>query len=54
MLEEFYENNSFCGLIVVGAPDPHGPYKSSARDGHYAIHLSFYLGTLAESLPLDS
>jgi hypothetical protein len=49
ILKDFYENNSFSGLIVVGAPDPHGPYKSSSRDGHYAVHLSFYLGTLSES-----
>lgn len=49
ILKEFYENNCFSGLIVVGAPDPHGPYKSSSRDGHYAVHLSFYLGTLSES-----
>ena len=48
ILKEFYENNSFSGLIVVGAPDPHGPYKSSSRDGHYAVHLGFYLGTLSE------
>ena len=48
ILKDFYENNSFSGLIVVGAPDPHGPYKSSSRDGHYAVHLSFYLGTLSE------
>ena len=47
-LEDYYKDNAFCGLIVVGAPDPHGPYKSSARDGHYAIHLSFYLGTLCD------
>ena len=45
ILKEFYENNSFSGLIVVGAPDPHGPYKSSSRDGHYAVHLR----TLSES-----
>ena len=49
ILKEFYEDNSFYGLIVVGAPDPHGPYKSSSRDGHYAVHLSFYLGTLCDS-----
>jgi hypothetical protein len=48
ILKEFYEDNSFYGLIVVGAPDPHGPYKSSSRDGHYAVHLSFYLGTLCD------
>lgn len=38
------KDNSFNGLIVVGSPDPHGPYKSSARDGHYAVHLAFFLG----------
>jgi S-layer like family, C-terminal region len=48
LLKEFYHDNSFYGLIVVGAPDPHGPYKSSSRDGHYAVHLSFYLGTLCD------
>jgi len=48
ILKEFYIDNSFGGLIVVGAPDPHGPYKSSSRDGHYAVHLGFYLGTLCE------
>ena len=30
--KEFIKENLFNGLIVVGAPDPHGPYKSSARD----------------------
>ena len=36
-------NGSFQGLIIVGAPDPHGPYKSSARDGHmrYIWHFSW-------------
>ncbi len=38
--------NYFDGLIIVGSPNPHGIFKTSARDGHYAIHLSFYLGTL--------
>ncbi len=42
----FSANNNFEGLIVVGAPDPHGPYKSSSRDGHYGVHLAFYLGGL--------
>jgi hypothetical protein len=44
--KEFIKDNLFNGLIVVGAPNPHGPYKSSARDGHYAIHLAFSLGNL--------
>lgn len=44
--KEFIRDHLFNGLIVVGAPDPHGPYKSSARDGHYAIQLAFSLGNL--------
>ena len=34
----------FDGKIVVGSPTPHGPFKTSARDGHYASHLAFFLG----------
>lgn len=40
------DQNYFNGLIVVGSPNPHGIFKTSARDSHYAIHLAFYLGTL--------
>ena len=45
--DDYIVNNSFKGLIVVGAPDPHGPYRSSARDGHYAVQLAFFLGTIS-------
>jgi DNA-binding transcriptional ArsR family regulator len=38
------ENGTFDGKIVVGSPMPHGPFKTSARDGHYASHLTFFLG----------
>lgn len=34
----------FEGKIVVGSPIPHGPFKTSARDGHYSSHLTFFLG----------
>ena len=30
--------------FVVGNPDPHGPHKARARDGHYAIDLAMFLG----------
>ena len=43
--DDFINDGWFNGLIIVGAPDPHGPYRSSSRDGHYAIHLAFLLGT---------
>jgi DNA-binding Lrp family transcriptional regulator len=38
----------FEGKIVVGSPTPHGPFKTSARDGHYAAHLTFFLGQFAK------
>jgi DNA-binding transcriptional ArsR family regulator len=38
------EDGTFEGKIVVGSPIPHGPFKTSARDGHYASHLAFFLG----------
>ena len=43
--DEFRDkNNVFNGKIVVGSPDPHGPYKARARDGHYAADLAMFLG----------
>lgn len=38
------ENEEFNGKIVVGSPEPHGPFKTIARDGHYAAHLALFLG----------
>ncbi|MEM3641948.1 MAG: helix-turn-helix domain-containing protein, partial [Candidatus Bathyarchaeia archaeon] len=38
------EEGTFEGKIVVGSPTPHGPFKTSSRDGHYASHLTFFLG----------
>jgi DNA-binding transcriptional ArsR family regulator len=41
---EFINKGTFDGKIVVGSPTPHGPFKTSARDGHYAAHLALFLG----------
>ena len=38
------EDRAFEGKIIVGSPTPHGPFKTSARDGHYASYLTFFLG----------
>lgn len=51
-IQEFFEgfikkDCTFEGKIVVGSPTPHGPFKTSARDGHYASQLTFFLGQLA-------
>ena len=42
------EDGTFEGKIVVGSPTPHGPFKTSARDGHYASYLTFFLGQFAK------
>lgn len=41
------ENGTFNAKIVVGSPEPHGPFKTIARDGHYAAYLTFFLGGFA-------
>ncbi|HIC98273.1 MAG TPA: ArsR family transcriptional regulator [Pyrodictiaceae archaeon] len=42
-------SGKFNGAIVVGSPDPHGPYQVRARDGHYAVQLAYWLGQFAEA-----
>ena len=48
----FLSNDTFDGKIIVGSPDPHGPFKARARDGHYAAYLSLFLGRYTK-LPDD-
>ncbi|MEM3436935.1 MAG: ArsR family transcriptional regulator [Nitrososphaerales archaeon] len=49
---EFLASGTFHGRIIVGSPEPHGPYKASARDGHYAVQLAFFLGQFSK-MPND-
>jgi len=46
--KEFVVEGVFDGKIVVGSPTPHGPFKTSARDGHYSAHLALFLGQFAK------
>jgi DNA-binding Lrp family transcriptional regulator len=41
---EFLKEEMFNGYIVVGSPEPHGPFRSVARDGHYVAQLTYFLG----------
>ena len=43
------KNGKLNASIIVGSPDPHGPHKARARDGHYAIDLAIYLGKHCQS-----
>lgn len=51
-LSPLLKDGIFDGKIVVGSPDPHGPFKAKARDGHYAAYLAFFLGQFV-NLPED-
>ncbi len=51
-LRPYLKDGKFDGRIVVGSPDPHGPFKARARDGHYASYLTLFLGRFVE-LPED-
>lgn len=56
-LQRFFDpfikgDRGFDGKIVVGSPDPHGPFKARARDGHYASYLTLFLGQFVR-LPVD-
>ncbi|MCL2172542.1 MAG: helix-turn-helix domain-containing protein [Nitrososphaerota archaeon] len=50
--QEFLNNETLNGKIIVGSPQPHGPFKTSARDGHYAAHLTLFMGQFAK-IPND-
>lgn len=44
--KEFNSAGKFDGFLVVGSPDPHGPHKQRARDGHYASQLAMSIGNM--------
>ncbi|PIN84867.1 MAG: hypothetical protein COV47_05210 [Candidatus Diapherotrites archaeon CG11_big_fil_rev_8_21_14_0_20_37_9] len=51
-LSEFTRNGIFEGKIVVGSPDPHGPFKARARDGHLAAELSAFIASNTQGFEL--
>ncbi|MHA1595009.1 MAG: helix-turn-helix domain-containing protein [Candidatus Baldrarchaeia archaeon] len=46
LFNEYLSHQQPCAIIVVGSPDVHGPFRSQAKDGHYAAELAFFLGSL--------
>ncbi|MCD6496221.1 MAG: ArsR family transcriptional regulator [Candidatus Aenigmarchaeota archaeon] len=53
LLRPFIENGVMNATVIVGSPDPHGPYKARASDASCAIDLAFFLGayTTGENPP---
>ncbi len=43
-LDDFQEDGTLDAWIVLGAPTPHGPYLTAARDSPYAAQLGLFLG----------
>jgi len=48
-LFEFIKDGVFNGSIVVGSPTQHGPFLTTARDGHYAAQLGVFLGNFCSA-----
>jgi len=43
-LDEFAKDGALDAWIVLGAPTPHGPFLTAARDSPYAAQLGLFLG----------
>ncbi len=46
-LGDFAKGGHLDATIVVGSPQPHGPFLTAARDGHCAAELALVLGRMA-------
>jgi len=53
-LEPFIINGRADFMIVVGSPDPHGPWKERALDSPSAIDLALFLGSFISSKVLPN
>lgn len=44
-LEPFIKNGELDAIVIVGSPDPHGPFKARSRDGYFGMDLALFLGS---------
>lgn len=49
-LHPLVEKGSLNGLVVVGSPHPHGPFRAVATDGHYGFQLGLFLGRYVDEI----
>jgi DNA-binding transcriptional ArsR family regulator len=47
-LEPFIKHGKIDFTIIIGSPDPHGPWKERALDSPTAIDLALFLGSFAK------
>ncbi len=50
LLEPFVSRGALNSRIIVGSPDPHGPWKARASDSCCAIDLALFLGAFTSGL----
>jgi len=53
-LRPFVDNGRLNARIIVGSPDPHGPFKTRASDSCCAIDLALFLGSLTDGKVLPN
>ena len=53
-LEPFIKNGELNARIIVGSPDPHGPFKARASDACCAIDFALFLGSLTSGRKLPN
>lgn len=49
ILEPFIVNGKLNAKIIVGAPQPHGNYGATARDGVYVIDFTLFIGKFIQN-----
>ncbi|MCS7110259.1 MAG: hypothetical protein NZ956_02160 [Candidatus Caldarchaeum sp.] len=49
-LRPFVEDGKLDGLVVVGSPHPHGPFRAVATDGHYGFQIGLFIGKFVRDI----
>lgn len=52
--EPFIKNTKMNTKIIVGSPDPHGPFKTRASDSCCAIDFALFLGSLSTQVTIPN
>ena len=50
ILEPFIEKGQFNSRIIIGSPDPHGPWKARASDACCGVDLALFLGSFVDKV----
>ncbi len=50
ILEPFIEKGQLNSRIIIGSPDPHGPWKARASDACCGVDLALFLGSFVDKV----